>query len=125
MKDYNGQIKVVFKQYVVHPQVATIPAYAACAAGKQGKFVEMKNMIFDKAFGKDMGAPVMEGFAKDLGLDVDKFKADMNSDFCKQSVENDQKSMSAVGVRGTPAFFINGRYLSGARPIDQFKAIID
>ncbi len=125
MNDYKGQVKVVFKQYVVHPQVATIPAYAACAAGRQGKFVEMKDMIFDKAFGKDMGAPVMEGLAKDLGLDMDKFKADMNGDFCKNQVADDQKMMSAVGTRGTPAFYINGRYLSGARPIEQFKTLID
>jgi predicted DsbA family dithiol-disulfide isomerase len=49
----------------------------------------------------------------------------MKSESCQQDVANDQKILSQVGVRGTPAFFINGRYLSGAQPIDRFKAIID
>jgi protein-disulfide isomerase len=126
VKDYNGQVRVVFKNFVVHPQVATIPAMAACAAGQQGKFVEMKNAIFDKAFAsRDFGQDNMEKLAKDVGLDMDKFKSDMQGDKCKNQLAKDAKDVTSVGVNGTPAFFINGRYLSGAQPIEQFKQLID
>jgi predicted DsbA family dithiol-disulfide isomerase len=67
----------------------------------------------------------MQAIAKELGLDVNKFKADMNGDACKKEVQTDQAQLAAVGTRGTPAFYINGRFLSGAQPIDRFKSIID
>jgi predicted DsbA family dithiol-disulfide isomerase len=67
----------------------------------------------------------MEAIAKEVGLDMNKFKADMNGDDCKKTVQKDQAQLAAVGARGTPAFFINGRFLSGAQPIDRFKAVID
>ncbi len=44
---------------------------------------------------------------------------------CKEIIRKDQQEVSAVGTTGTPAFYINGRFLSGARPIDQFKKLID
>jgi predicted DsbA family dithiol-disulfide isomerase len=112
--------------YVVHPDRASIPAWAACAAHKQGKFFEMEKLIWEKGFAKqDLGEPNMINLAKEVGLNMDKFNADMKGDACKQKVANDQKIMSAVGVSGTPAFYINGRFLSGARPIEQFKALVD
>ncbi len=66
----------------------------------------------------------MEEFATDLGLDLAQFTADMNGP-CRKIVRDDQQHLARVGVRGTPVFFINGRYLSGARPIDHFRVIID
>jgi protein-disulfide isomerase len=50
LKDYDGKVKLVAKQFVVHPQTATTAALAACAAAKQGKYREMDNLIWDKAF---------------------------------------------------------------------------
>jgi len=127
LKDYEGKIKVVYKHYVVHPQVATTPALAACAAHKQGKFNEMEHEIWEKGFkaNRNLGADNMEKIAGEIGLNMSKFKADMNGEECKKIVQTDQAQLAAVGARGTPAFFINGRFLSGAQPIDRFKAIID
>ncbi len=125
LKDYPGKLRVVYKDYIVHPQTATVPAYAACAANEQGKFAEFNKALWEKAFGKDTSETMMTTLATELKLNLDKFKTDMNGDKCKQSVANDQRVLSAVGVTGTPAFFINGRYLSGARPIEQFKALVD
>ncbi len=125
LKDYPGKVRVVYKDYVVHAQTATVPAYAACAANEQGKFAEFNKGLWDQAFGKDTSETMMTTIATGLKLNMDKFKTDMNSDKCKQSVANDQRVLSAVGVTGTPAFFINGRFLSGARPIEQFKALVD
>ena len=126
MKDYGDDIKIVFKHYVVHPQTATLPAQAACAGHMQGKFSEMEKLIWTKGYdaGRNFSQDNLESMAKELGLNMDKFKADMSGP-CVQKVKTDQRELAAVGARGTPAFFINGRFLSGARPIDQFKAIID
>ncbi len=64
-------------------------------------------------------------YAQELGLNVDKFKADSESDDVKRRLSDDTQDASQLGVSGTPAFFINGRYLSGAKPFEEFKAVID
>jgi predicted DsbA family dithiol-disulfide isomerase len=119
-------VRIVFKHFLVHPQAGTIPAHAACAAHKQGKFKQMYNLIWDKGFnaGRNLSLENMETLAKEAGLDMNKFKADMEGD-CVRTVRQDQAEMARIGTTGTPAFYINGRFLSGARPVEQFKAIID
>lgn len=126
MKDYPKDLKVVYKHFVVHPQLATIPALAACAGDKQGKFHQMKDLIFEKGFnaGRNLSQENMDKLAGEAGLNMQKFKADMEGD-CKKVIRDDQTQLAQVGVGGTPAFFVNGRFLSGARPIEQFKALID
>jgi protein-disulfide isomerase len=128
-KQYGDNLRVVYKNYVVHPQVATAPALATCAAQRQNKYHEFSKTIWEKSWEngriKDLSEDTMLGYAKDLGLNVDKFKSDMSGEACKTQIANDQKQLAAVGTRGTPAFYINGRFLSGAQPIDKFKAVID
>jgi protein-disulfide isomerase len=128
-KEYGDDLRVVWKHYVVHPQVATAPALATCAAQRQGKFFELSKLIWDKSWEngrmKDMSENTMISYAQELGLNMDRFKKDMAGEDCKTLIANDQRQLAAVGARGTPAFFINGRFLSGAQPIDRFKAVID
>lgn len=85
----------------------------------------MYDDIWTKAFAKrDFKPENMEKIAKELGLDVAKFKADKNGE-CKKIIAKDQAELRAVGTSGTPAFYINGRFLSGARPVEQFKVLVD
>jgi len=143
-KKYGNDLRIVFKQLVVHPQIATAGALAVCAANKQGKFLQMDTLLWDKGFksrqfDKDAptengqsqkcwesaaGCPVVLGYAQELGLNVDKFKADMKGE-CFALMQKDQRDLQALGVAATPAFFINGRYLSGAQPAEKFTALID
>ncbi|HEY0191227.1 MAG TPA: thioredoxin domain-containing protein [Kofleriaceae bacterium] len=135
-KKYGNDLRVVFKQFVVHPQVATAGALAVCAANKQGKFLQMDQLLWDKgfkgrSFDKDAkcqdapeGCPIVTGFAQELGLNVDKFKADMKGD-CVALMQKDMRELQALGVGATPSFFVNGRFLSGAMPIDNFSQLID
>jgi len=142
-KKYGNDLRIVFKQLVVHPQQATSGALAVCAANKQGKFLQMDQLLWDKGFkgrqfDKDAtdggqtqrcwesaaGCPIILGFAQELGLNADKLKADMKGE-CQALLQKDMKDLQALGVSATPAFFINGRYLSGAQPIDQFVSLID
>lgn len=144
-KKYGNDLRVVFKQFVVHPQVATAGALALCAAAKQGKFLQMDALIWDEGFkarnfDKDVpaeagGAPgkcwdskdgcaVTVGFAQKLQLNVDKFKADMKGE-CQALIQKDMRDLQQLGVGATPSFFINGRFLSGAMPIENFSALVD
>lgn len=116
----------MYKHYVVHPQTATDPALASCAAAKQGKFKEMDKLIWEKGYnaGRNLKAENMEKLAKEAGLDMAKYKADIGGS-CQETLKKDRADLGKLGVSGTPAFFINGRFLSGAQPIDRFKAVID
>ncbi len=127
MKDYGSDVRVVYKNFVVHPQAATIPAMAACAAHLQGKFKDMEHLIWQKGFlaGRNLSKENMVTLAKEAGLNMDQFNKDIDGQECAKKVREDQAELSKVGTSGTPAFYINGRFLSGARPIEQFKAVID
>jgi protein-disulfide isomerase len=124
-KDYRGELRIVYKHFIVHPQTATEAALAACAAGKQGKWKAMEKLLWEKAFQpRDFKAAHIEKLASQAGLRMSRFRADRNGS-CKELVRRDQAELSKVGTTGTPSFYINGRHLSGARPIDQFKTLID
>ncbi len=86
----------------------------------------MYQLIWDKGFdaGRDLSQKNMDKLAAEAGLNMAKFKTDSEG-VCKKIIRQDQADMAKVGTTGTPAFYINGRFLSGARPIDQFKTIID
>jgi len=98
-------------------------AQAAEAAGKQGKFWEMHDKLFENM--KDLTDENFAKWAGEIGLDVEKFKKDMADPELNKKITDQQKLGTGLGARGTPAFFINGRYLSGAQPKEAFKALID
>ena len=98
-------------------------ALAADCANEQGKFWEYHDKLF--ANQKGLEDTNLKQYAVDLGLDATKFNQCLDSAKYKADVQNDAKEGQEVGVTGTPAFFINGRFLSGAQPFDGFKAIID
>ena len=84
---------------------------AGAGAGAQGESpLSQKNLIAD---------------AKEIGLDEKKFEQCLTSDSKKSIVEAESKEAAALGVQGTPGFFINGRFLGGAFPLETFKEIID
>ncbi len=123
-QDYPGKVKVVWKNQPLpfHPN-AMPAAKAAMAAKEQGKFWEMHDLLFQNQ--RDLGEASYEKWAQQLGLNMDKFKADMASQKIADEIQADMKEGAALGANGTPNFFIDGRQLVGAQPVDQFKAIID
>ena len=64
-------------------------------------------------------------YAEQIGLDVERFKRDMASPEIRKKLDTDSRHAASLGVTGTPAFFINGRFLSGAQPFESFKRLID
>jgi protein-disulfide isomerase len=122
--DYGDKVRVAFKHNPLgfHPR-ALPAALAAEAAGKQGKFWEMHDKLF--ANQKDLTDENFEAWAKEIGIDVGQFKKDMADPKLKEKILGDQKLGAPIGVTGTPAFFINGRFLSGAQPVENFKKLVD
>ncbi|HLU64657.1 MAG TPA: thioredoxin domain-containing protein [Kofleriaceae bacterium] len=126
LEAYPNDVRVAYKHFIVHPTTATVPALAACAAHRQGKFDAMEALIWDKGFkaGRNLGAENMEKLAAEAGLDVERFKADMNGAECKKLVREDQAQLARVGTGGTPTFYVNGRWLQ-RRSFDELKRLID
>src|SRR5207344_1642893 len=124
MKEYNGKVRVAWRDLPLpfHPN-AMPAAIAARAAGDQGKFWEMHDKIF--ADQQHMDRQTYEKYAQDLGLNMGKFKSALDAQKGKEAIEADAAAGNKIGARGTPAFFINGKFLSGAQPFEMFKAKID
>ncbi len=98
-------------------------AMASECAREQGKFWEMHDIIFANA--RALEDAQLEEYAKKVGLDVGRWKQCYTSNKYKERIEKDQQTAAQLGARGTPAFFINGRFLSGAQPFPNFARIID
>ena len=98
-------------------------AIAAQAAQEQGKFWPMHDKIF--AAQNKMNREAYDQYAKELGLDLKRFKESIDTARGKAQIEADVAEAKSVGVTGTPAFFVNGKFLSGAKPFNEFAAVIN
>jgi len=123
-KEYGSQVRFVHKHNPLsfHPR-AMPAALAAEAARRQDKFWKMSDKLFDNQ--KELTDANFRRWAKKLGLKVKRFEKDMDDPKLEQHIEQDQAQGMELGARGTPAFFINGRFLSGAQPLENFRALID
>jgi protein-disulfide isomerase len=125
LEKYPHQLALSYRDYPLvelHP-MAHISAQAARCAGAQGKFWEYHNALFGFT-----GQPTRETlgkFAADLQLDGKAFASCLDSGSQKQAVDADFQAGTRAGVNSTPVFFINGIYLSGAQPLEDFIRIID
>jgi protein-disulfide isomerase len=121
---YPDKIRLVYRDYPL-PMHARAPkaAEAAHCAGDQGKYWEMHGKLFES--GNKLDASDLKAHARGIGLDGGKFDKCLDSGEKAKIVEMHKKAGEDAGVSGTPAFFINGRMLSGAQPLDAFKAIVD
>lgn len=125
LKKYEGKVRLVHKDLpleAIHPQ-ATLAAEAARCAGDQGKFWQYHDVLYSKA--PKLGSAELKGYAKELGLDTASFDKCLGSGRHKAAVQKDLNEGAKLGLTGTPSFFINGRELSGAQPLEAFAAIID
>lgn len=122
---YGDKIKLVFRDFPIenlHPG-ATKAHEAARCANEQGKFWLYHDKLF--ASSPSSSPEVFKGLAKEVGLDVTGFETCFDSGKYQAAVKKDIDDGNRLGVTGTPAFFINGRLVSGAQPLEAFARIID
>ncbi len=108
LQQFPNDVKLVFKQFPLedHAQ-ASFGAEAALAAHAQGKFWEMHDLLY--AGYPNLSRATIMGYAKKIGLDMNRFTADLNSHKYKANVDSEEKQGEDAGVAGTPTFFINGK----------------
>ncbi|MFL5416682.1 MAG: DsbA family protein [Myxococcales bacterium] len=128
-RTYGKDVRIAFKHnpLPMHPD-APYAARAAIAAGNQGKFWEMHDKLFEANVSGDRAGlkpAAIEKMAKDLGLDMAKFNADVKSSEATDIITSDQAQARQLAAYGTPSFFINGVKIAGAVPFATFKAVID
>jgi protein-disulfide isomerase len=121
---YGDKVRIVFRQYPLpmHPN-AQKAAEASLCANEQGKFWEMHDAMFKNQ--QELAVDNLKAKAAALGLKADEFNSCLDSGKYVAQIQADMKDGSAVGVNGTPAMFINGRFVNGAVPIEQISSIID
>lgn len=131
LEEFKGKdVAFVFRQYPLpmHPN-AQPAALAAEAAGAQNKFFEMYDLLYtNQKEWSESKNPVDEYFveyAKELKLDVDKFKKEIADKKYQSKIQKDIDDGNAVGVKATPTFYINGEQLVGGLPYDEFKKKVE
>ena len=123
-EQYPGDVRIVFKHMPLSFHKNAPAAHAAAEAARmQDKFWEMHDLIFENQ--RDLSPATFEKYAQQIGLDLVKYKKDLTSKELKDRIAADTSQARKLGATGTPAFFINGRFLSGAQPIESFKRLID
>lgn len=129
-EEYSDRIAFQFKHFPlvqIHPN-AFVSARAAEAAGKQGKFFEMHDVLYEN---QDSWAQstspnsIFESYAQQLGLNLDQFKKDMVSEEIATIINADVKSAQAIGGNSTPTFAINNKKIENPKTLDEFKKVID
>jgi len=124
LNTYGDRVHFVYRHYPLpgHPNARPAAEAASCAA-EQGKFWPYHDRLF--ADQTKLSDSDLKKTATDLGMDGAKFNACVDTHKYKAAIDADVAAGQEAGVDGTPAFFVNGRLLSGAQPFDQFKKLID
>lgn len=120
---HKDEVNFVFRNIVAH-EGSLDASKAAEAARKQGKFLEMHHLIFERqaAWGSSGNfESVFEGYAKELGLDMIKFRADRDSEEVMNVIKNDMELARKLGVSGTPTIFISGKMFYGFSELEDLE----
>lgn len=124
MQTYPGKIRRVIKNYPYrYRDFARIAAEASLAAGDQGKYWEMHEILITRSPKLDRASLI--SYAGELGLDVKKFTESIDSGKHGKEIDRDLQLAQSLDLYNTPTFYINGRQLVGDRPFEYFRKIID
>ncbi|MEO6418621.1 MAG: DsbA family protein, partial [Polyangiaceae bacterium] len=130
LKNYPTQVKIVWRNTPLPMHAnANLAAQASMEVYRQkggAGFWRMHDLLFqNQGVPKGLERAALDGYAKQLGLDMTKWQSSLDSESHKSEVDVDAKAALAAGISGTPAFIINGYFLSGAQPYAAFKKLID
>lgn len=123
-----GKAKVVYHNFAFIGAESEWSAQAAECANDQGKFWDYAYYLFDHQAGENAGAfsqTNLKTFASDLKLDTTAFNACLDSGKHAALIQKEKSEAQALNIRATPSFYVNGRFVEGLLPADQFGALID
>ena len=121
---YGDKVRTAWKHMPLDFHKDAMGAHlAAAAAGKQGKFWEFHDKLF--ANQSQLKPDQFKKYAHELGLDVQQFEKDLLDPDIRRRIADDMAEAKALGVTGTPGFFVNGRFLNGAKPFEEFAKVIN
>ena len=122
---YPGRVRLAYRDFPldsIHPQARRAAEAARCAQD-QGKFWEYHDVLFTQS--PQLALEDLRRYAGQVGLDVTKFDGCVATGVHKAAVQRDLDEGNRLGITGTPAFFINGRALTGAQPLEAFTRLIE
>lgn len=125
LEKYTGKVRLLFRHLpldVLHSQARSAAEASGCAQD-QAKFWEYHDLLFANA--PKAAEDDLKYYAEQSGLDVKKFESCLSQNVHRDSIQRDVDEVTKLGISGTPAFFINGRFLDGAQPLENFVQIID
>lgn len=127
--EFPNDLRIIYRNFPLREihKNAQLAAQAAEAAGKQGKFWDMHDMLFntqDSWENSNDPADIFVSYAKSLSLNEEQFRNDMNSSEMKDRVNEDYDSGIKGNIQATPSFFINDEYIENPNSFEEFKAII-
>jgi protein-disulfide isomerase len=124
LRAYPNDIKLVFRQFPleIHSE-ARMAAEASLAANEQGKFWQMHDKLFENF--RQLSRDNIFAWAKQIGLDMEEFKVDLQSGKFRPVVDKDVADGVDAGVQGTPTFFINGQRYNSSLDLNTLKPILD
>jgi protein-disulfide isomerase len=124
LKAYPSEVKLIFKEFPLdqHTQAA-LAAAAALAANKQGKFWQLHDAMFAQK--GNLSRRGILALATNLGLDMKRFQADLDSPEIKKAVEKDLDQGAQIGVDSTPTLFVDGQRFNGPLTLASLKPIVD
>lgn len=129
-EEYKDDVRLVIRYFPLpgHKNSRTA-AYAVEAAGKQGKFFEMYNILFAKqsewSEQQMANQDQFEKYALEAGVNIEQWKNDVTSDEVKNRVEESYKEAVSLNLQGTPSFFLNGKRIQNPQGYESFKVLID
>ena len=124
----DGTLRLEWKDFPYQGRESVDAALAARAAQAQGKFWEYHDLIYANQSSGNSGGYSEESLtalAEEAGLDVDRFRRDLESARYEAVVQADFEEGQGLGISGTPTFFINGRVLVGLQPLSTFEEAIE
>lgn len=134
MDHYDNKLKLVFKHYPLEPECFPVDikalheyaceaSYASVAAMNQGKFWEYYDLLFSNSISN---TEILTEYAEQIGLDMDKYNEDYNSDDTKAEVFTDaEEGQKELGITATPTLFFNGRQYTGSKSFNDLKMVVE